>query len=175
MSATGNLGKSLLVGTMALGLVAHPAFGHPAKWASIASVEGVVQAVERASGDAREDLVAIHLQLDQPAPREIHVGLAPRDVLRQAGFDIGAGDRVRARIFLPEDGTAEAHEVTNISHGSTIRLRTLSGVPLWDSAGKWQGGACRRWYGGRGPGPGRDGCRRAHLSAEPSGGRGGRR
>ncbi|MGD8377952.1 MAG: hypothetical protein PVF68_17620, partial [Acidobacteriota bacterium] len=89
-----------------------------------------------------------------PAP-EMEILLAPPEALRETGFEIEAGDRVRARVFLAESGPLETHKIRNLSRGTMLLLRTLHRVPLWTGDGHWQGGPSRS------PGAGH-GARRGH-------------
>ena len=108
---------------------------------SLRTVEGVVIAVETLATES--GMTTVRLRVDDPEPEEIEVLLAPEAALRQTGFEIEPGDRVRASIFLSAADRAEAHKVLNVSRDTMVRLRTLRGVPLWDRAGQWEGGPCR--------------------------------
>jgi hypothetical protein len=111
------------------------------------TVEGVVDAVETTSVGAGEPLTSVRLLVDDPEPRQLEVLLAPGSALHETGFEVEAGDRLRARIFLSDSDTVEAHKVRNLSRGTMVRLRTLRQVPLWDTAGRWQGGPGRDHHG----------------------------
>ena len=120
--------------------------------ASLMTVEGIVRAVETLPAATGADVTAVRITVDKPEPREITVLLAPANVLRQTGFEVELGDRMRARLFLTESAAFEAHKVLNLSRGMMVRLRTLRRVPLWDSNGEWQGGPCRNRDGSGGNG-----------------------
>lgn len=120
--------------------------------ASLMTVEGVVFAVETVSAEGGGNITAVRLVLERPESREIDVLLAPANALSQTGFEIEAGDRLRARVFLTGEDALEAHKVMNLSRGMMIRLRTLRRVPLWDGSGRWQGGPCRSQDGSHGRG-----------------------
>ena len=115
---------------------------------SLVTVEGIVDAVETRFTDGGGAITSVRLRVDEPDPRELDVLLAPENALRETGFEIEPGDRVRARIFLSGDQEVEAHKVMNLSRGMMVRLRTLRMVPLWDGEGRWQGGPCRDQAGG---------------------------
>src|SRR6185295_11068013 len=67
--------------------------------------------------------------------------VAPAEVLADIGFSVAVGDQVRARVFLePVSRLAYAQKLLNESRDLMVRLRTLRHEPLWDAAGKWQGG-----------------------------------
>jgi hypothetical protein len=120
--------------------------------ASLMTVEGIVSAVETLPVETGGDVTSVRLMVDKPEPREMEVLLAPESALRQTGFEIEVGDRLRARIFLTGDDALEAHKVLNLSRGMMVRLRTLRRVPLWDGNGQWQGGPCRAQSGSGGAG-----------------------
>ena len=124
--------------------------------ASLVTVEGIVSAVEMLPGEGGVTVTAVRIRLDGPETRELDILLAPESALRQIGFEIETGDRLRARVFLSGDEPAPAHKVLNVSRDQMVRLRTLTRVPLWDTHGQWQGGPCRD----RG-GPGGSGHRRS--------------
>jgi len=133
-----------------LGLVPSRA-EHSAERSSLVTVEGIVDAVETRFADQGEGITSVRLRVDEPDARDLDILLAPESALRETGFEIEAGDRLRARIFLSDDPEVEAHKVMNLSRGMMVRLRTVRRVPLWDSDGQWQGGPCRE-QGGTGHG-----------------------
>lgn len=136
--------------TLMLGLAAARAEEESGR-ALLRTVEGVVGAVETVAGDGGEAITRVRLLVDGPEPHRLDVLLAPESALRETGFEVAPGDRLRARIFLSGGDTVEAHKVLNLSRGMMLRLRTLRRVPLWDSDGRWQGGPGRDH---RGPGDG---------------------
>ena len=78
------------------------------------------------------------------AGRIVTVGLAPASVFRQTGFMLREGDQVVIRLFqAPGENLSPAQMVDNRTLGSSIRLRSLRGEPLWDGEGLWHGGFCR--------------------------------
>jgi len=119
---------------------------------SLLTVEGTVDALETRVMDDGGEITSVHLRVDGPDGRELDVLLAPAGALRETGFEVEPGDRMRAKIFLAEGPEVEAHKVMNLSRGTMVRLRTLRRVPLWDSEGRWQGGPCRDQPGGAGQG-----------------------
>jgi len=135
---------------------------HAANRASLITVEGIVSAVETLPAESGGAITLVRLQVEGHEPREIDILLAPEAALRQTGFEIEAGDRLRARIFLTGDDAFEAHKVMNVSRGMMVRLRTLRRVPLWDSDGRWQGGPCRTQGGSGARGGHHRGSGRGH-------------
>jgi hypothetical protein len=120
--------------------------------ASLLTVEGTVQAVDRLSGEGELPVVAISLVRDTDAAEAVEILLAPEKALTDIGFEVEVGDRCRVRIFSADRGPAKAHKIFNISRGTMVRIRTLHQVPLWDGSGAWQGGRCRDGLGGGGQG-----------------------
>lgn len=115
---------------------------------SLAVVEGTVLEVGSQPGEGGIELVTVRISTQRPEPHEIELLLAPQSVLEETGFTVQKGDRLKARVFIAEEGPASVHKVRNLSQNSMVRLRTLRQIPLWDGAGMWQGG---------GPGSGRHG------------------
>ena len=130
---------------------------------ALATIEGVVAAVEEREGEGGLPTLAAVLELAEAEETRI-VLLAPKASCEEIGFEIEAGDRLRVRIFVAEDTEiAKAHKVLNLTRDTMIRFRTLRSVPLWTASGAWQGGhrqspqGVRRGSSGRqapGPGPG---------------------
>jgi hypothetical protein len=120
----------------------------PVDRSSLLTVEGIVDAVETRISDQEGEVTSVRLLVDDPDSRELDVLLAPENALRETGFEVEPGDRMRAKIFLSDGPEVEAHKVMNLSRGMMVRLRTLRKVPLWDSQGQWQGGPCREQGGG---------------------------
>ena len=83
------------------------------------------------------------------------VVLGPADSLQDVGFEVSEGDRLRARVFVREDGPAYAQKVMNLTRRTMLQLRTLRQVPLWNASGRWEGGPARTRPGGPGSGRGR--------------------
>lgn len=133
-----------------MGLVGQPmAHGEkaPSRRVSLATVEGVIEAVETVPGEGGGKALAVSLRTEEPEPRELKILLAPETALEEIGFTVEEGDRLRARIFLSGEDPAPAQRVMNVTRGTIVRLRTLSRIPVWNSAGQWQGGACRNGQG----------------------------
>lgn len=76
----------------------------------------------------------------------VRIRLAPPEVLERERFVLSTGDRVSARVFGDEVPHG-VHRITNVTTGSSLRLRCLHGDPLWNGAAVQQGH--RRWRGGR--------------------------
>jgi hypothetical protein len=117
---------------------------------ALKEVEGTVLEVGMLAGEGGLELVTVRLSAQQ-SDAALDLLLAPPSVLQETGFSVTSGDRIRARIFTADGGPATVHKVKNLSEGSMIRLRTLRQIPLWDGAGRWQGGP------GLGAGVGRGG------------------
>lgn len=126
---------SVFLGTTFSGIVAAGA------QSSLGVVEGSVLEVGIQPGEGGLELVTVRLSTGQPEARELELLLAPQVVLEETGFTVQQGDRLKARIFTTaERGPAAVHKVRNLSQDLMVRLRTLRQIPLWDSAGRWQGG-----------------------------------
>ena len=111
---------------------------------ALAMIEGTVLEVGALPGEGGLELVTARLSTRQADTGEVDLLLAPQSVLDETGFSVQSGDRLKARVFIADEGPAMVHKVRNVSRGSMLRLRTLRQIPLWDSTGMWQGG----------PGPG---------------------
>jgi hypothetical protein len=83
----------------------------------------------RAEGDS----VWIDAVLDTGAQGRIVIRIAPREVLKDAGFRLGAGDRVVVRYFLGE-APVEAQRIRNLETGRVLQVRCLHGEPTWEPA-----------------------------------------
>lgn len=119
-----------------------------AERSSLLTVEGIVDAVETRVSEQEGEVTSVRLVVDDADGRELDILLAPENALRETGFEVVPGDRMRAKIFLSDDSVVEAHKVMNLTRGTMVRLRTLRKIPLWDSEGRWQGGPCREQGGG---------------------------
>jgi hypothetical protein len=148
-----------LVATLALlGIVpSESALPHRSSY-PMRSLEGEVLAVEYHAGEG--DLPLVQAQLQATNSREpVQILLAPQEVCEQIGLQIAPGDRIRTRVFVEDTASYRVQKIQNISRGTMVRLRTLHEIPLWDSAGRWQGGPLRtspthQHHGrGRGGGP----------------------
>lgn len=111
-------------------------------------VEGTILEVGALPGEGGLELVTVRLSTQGPDSAELELLLAPRSVLEETGFSVQSGDHIKARVFTADEGPATVHKVRNMSQGSMLRLRTLRQIPLWDGAGRWQGGP--RLGGGHG-------------------------
>jgi hypothetical protein len=147
MSRTGVI---LFSAALMLGLVSQP-MAHGEKTASrrvsLATVEGIIDGVETVPGEGGGEILAVNIRTEDPEPRELKILLAPERALEEIGFTVAEGDRLRARIFLSGEDPAPAQRVMNMTRGTIVRLRTLTRIPVWNSAGQWQGGACRDGQG----------------------------
>jgi hypothetical protein len=125
--------------------------GPPAERTSLRTVEGTVVAVSslRAEGDL--EVVSVALHTGDADSGQLDLLLAPQQVLQEISFDLEAGDRLRARVFVEEAGPLKVHKAMNLTRGTMVRFRSLREVPLWGTSGDWEGGACRR-EGGHGQG-----------------------
>jgi len=129
---------------------------------SLLTVEGEVLAIGHEAGEGGVDLLMVTLAGNEQKP-PISLLLAPAEVLDALGFEIAVGDRLEAKVFPDFEGPAKVHKVKNLSHGTMLRLRTLHRIPLWNSAGIWQGG----------PGRGTMGCPESRSTRRQGGERGG--
>ncbi len=126
---------------------AHAAGGPPDDAARLSILEGRVTAVGEAPGEGGLTVVSVDLA---NAEGTATVLLAPASALEEAGFDVVVGDLLKLRVFAAEgDRPLRAHKVFNQTRSAMLRLRTLHEDPLWNDAGRWQGGR-----GGRGAGAG---------------------
>jgi hypothetical protein len=130
---------------------------------SLVTVEGEVLSLGHQAGEGDLDLLTVTLGGgDDGEP--VALLLAPKATLDELGFEIGAGDRLKAKVFPAAEGPLKVHKVKNLSHDTLLRLRTLHQIPLWNGIGAWQGGPGQGAMGGpgghgqhgqRGNGPGR--------------------
>lgn len=117
--------------------------------ASLAIHEGPVTAIGEAEGEG--GLRVVSIELEEPSGSAT-VLLAPASALEEAGFEVSVGDQLKIRVFVPEgDEPLRAHKVFNQTKNTMLRLRTLGNVPLWNDAGRWQGGRGGRGAGGEAP------------------------
>lgn len=142
----------------------HAADAPQPETAQLAIHEGLVVAIGEAEAEGSLQVVSVTLE---EASGSATVLLAPATALDEAGFEVAPGDRLKVRVFVAGDGAPlRAHKVFNQTRNTMLRLRTLGDVPLWDEAGRWQGGggsqgtpgAARHRHGPGGagaPGPGR--------------------
>lgn len=150
MNCTRFIGKIAVATCAVVSFASVFAGERPSRGASLATVEGVVVSVETISGEGGEDLNGVRIRTDAPEPRELTILLAPESTLRQIEFEVRAGDRIKARVFLSDDSAVLARKVMNVTRGTMVRLRTLTRIPLWDGGGQWQGGPSRGHRGGHG-------------------------
>ena len=87
---------------------------------------------------------------DRSPGKKVTVLLGPAETCREIGLVVEEGDRVRVRVFVAEEGEpVKAQKILNLSRSVMVRLRTMHDVPLWNSAGAWQGGPGRAYRGGQ--------------------------
>ncbi len=130
---------------------------------SLVTVEGEVIAIGHQIGEGDLDLLTVTLGGGEEG-EPVALLLGPKSALDELGFEIGEGDRLKAKIFPEAEGPAKVHKVQNLSRNTLLRLRTLHRIPLWNGTGAWQGGPGQGAMGGgrghghhgqRGNGPGR--------------------
>lgn len=106
------------------------------------NIEGEVLSVGHHSGEGNLDLVQADLRTSDDG-EAVQLLLAPQRVCNEIGFEIGPGDRVRARIFVDDSSSYRVQKIQNLSRGMMVRLRTLHQTPLWNAVGTWEGGPIR--------------------------------
>ena len=94
-------------------------------------------------GEGELAIVTVRLSAAAEDSRGWELLLAPRAALAEIGFEVEVGDQLKARIFPTAEGPAKVHKVLNLTRRRMVRMRTLSGIPLWDGKGVWQGGQGR--------------------------------
>jgi len=110
------------------------------------TLEGEVRAVGEQQGDGEQQLLSMELVPDRSPEKSVTVTLGPTQACREIGLVVEEGDRVRVRVFVAEEGEpAKAQRILNLSRSVMVRLRTMHDVPLWNSAGAWQGGPGRAY------------------------------
>jgi hypothetical protein len=130
---------------------------------SLRTVEGQVVEVraEGELGEGKIELLTVRLRPDDSEPEEgVLILLAPFAICEEIGFEVVQGDRLRARVFLGDQGPARAQKALNMTRGRMARFRTLRDMPLWTASGAWHGGPSRsapsagpsRRHRGGGPG-----------------------
>jgi hypothetical protein len=138
--------------------------------AELETIEGAITAVAEATAEGGLAVVAVDLDTGgERAP--VRVLLAPRGVLEEIEFGVEVGDRLRVRLFAGGPEPALAQRVLNLTRDRLVRLRTLRRIPLWNSAGVWQGGDSRRRPGYGPGGPPEDRGRPARGGGGPGAGR----
>jgi hypothetical protein len=155
MNARGGF-RVLLVAALAAGLSFIPALSEgeqPGRYTSLRTVEGTVIDVSTRPAEGDLNVVAVSLDTGSPEPTHFDLLRAPQQVLDEISFALETGDRLRARIFVSDQGPQKVYKAQNLSRGTMVRFRSLRQVPLWNAAGDWEGGACRR-QGGHGGGHG---------------------
>jgi hypothetical protein len=146
---------------LAAALAAGWAFGaraegeHSALRTSLRTVEGTVAAVSSRPAEGNLDVVAVTLDTGDAGAKHLELLLAPQQVLDEISFGIEEGDRLRARVFVDDQGPLKVHKAMNLTRGTMVRFRSLRKIPLWGREGNWEGGSCRRQggHGGSGGGP----------------------
>jgi hypothetical protein len=124
--------------------VAHETEELPGRRTSMRTVEGTVVELSTLPAEGDLPVVAVTLHTNGPDAERLEVLLAPESVLQDIAFDIEPGDALRARVFVADQGPFRVHKALNLTRGTMVRFRTLSQIPLWNSAGEWDGGPCRR-------------------------------
>jgi hypothetical protein len=128
--------------TLALILLASPlSAGDPRS--SLLMVEGRVVSVIETPGEGGLAIVMVQLAPWSEDPRSWQLLLAPQSALADIGFAVEVGDQLKARVFPTAEGPAKVHKVLNLTRRNMVKMRTLSGIPLWDGSGAWQGGESR--------------------------------
>ncbi len=110
---------------------------------ALTTVEGTVISIKGQEEAQDSPAAPVRIRLDIADQPEVDILLAPQQALAQAGFHVEAGDLLRARVFVSEDGPVQVHKVFNVTRNTELRIRTLMRIPLWDSDGNWQGGPGR--------------------------------
>lgn len=110
---------------------------------SLLMVEGRVISVAERPGEGALAIVTARLEAPSDASRSWELLLAPRRALADIGFEVEAGDELKARVFPSPEGLVKVHKALNLTRRKMVRLRTLSQIPLWDGSGVWQGGPCQ--------------------------------
>lgn len=124
---------------------------------SLVTVEGEVIAIGHQIGEGDLDLLSVTLGGGEEG-ESVALLLGPQSALDELGFEIGEGDRLKAKIFPEAEGPAKVHKIQNLSRNTLLRLRTLHRIPLWNGTGTWQGGPGRGAQCGHGgPGSNRQG------------------
>ena len=132
-----------LVALLILVAVTATAAPAEAKKLALSTLEGEVVSLRLSQGEGDLELLAVEIRAEDGNGDAVVVLLAPESACEEIGFEGSAGDRLRARVFVQDDGIAKAHKVLNLSQGTMVRFRTLRNVPLWTSTGAWQGGSSR--------------------------------
>ncbi len=126
-----------------------PGFAREPHKFHFATLEGEVRAVGEQQGDGEIRLLSVELMTDRRPSEKVTVLLGPTEACREIGLVVEEGDRVRVRVFVSEEGEAvKAQKILNLSRSVMVRLRTMHDIPLWNSAGAWQGGPGRAYRGG---------------------------
>ena len=124
---------------------------------SMRTIEGQVVSVGHFQAESGLEVLVANLEVHGGPEDGMQVLLAPESVCSQIGFQVEEGDRLRARIFVSNDGPSSVQKVQNFTRGTMVRLRTLHRTPLWNTAGSWQGGPLRTAAGQHRNGQGRGG------------------
>ena len=133
-----------------LALLATPEVAGESRGFRFSTLEGEVRAVGEVRDEGELELLSVDLAIESQPGEEVKILLGPVDACREIGLVVEEGDRLRARVFLAEEGEPlKAQKVLNLSRSIMVRLRTMHDVPLWSSAGTWQGGPGRQYRGGQ--------------------------
>jgi|GEM_PF-2323437 len=114
---------------------------------ALRTVEGTVVDVSSRPAEGDLEVVAVTLDAGAKEPNHLDLLLAPQQVLDEISFGLEPGDRLRVRVFVSDMGPLKVHKATNITRGTMVRFRSLRQIPLWGSAGGWEGGDCRKQAG----------------------------
>lgn len=131
-------------------LLAAPIAAAGAERYRFTTLEGTVGTVGEHRAEGELELLSVELATGRPEGETVTVLLGPAAVCREIGLVVEEGDRVRVKVFVGENGEPlKAQKILNLSRNVMVRLRTMRDVPLWSSAGAWEGGPGRAWRGGR--------------------------
>jgi hypothetical protein len=128
---------------------------------SFTTFEGRIVAVGALAGEGEIELLSVDVATGSSPPKRVTVLLGPVDACREIGFEVDEGDEVRVRALVAGEGEPlKAQRILNLSRRVMVRFRTMRGLPLWNSAGAWQGSPGHAYHGGHhrargGGGPGR--------------------
>ena len=120
---------------------------------SLLMVEGRVVSLAERPGEGALAIVTARLEAPADGSRSFELLLAPRRALADIGFEVAAGDELKARVFPNPEGPVKVHKALNLTRRKMVRMRTLSQIPLWDGSGVWQGGPCQKLLAAAGENP----------------------
>jgi len=117
----------LSVGMLALVWIVSDASG-ASRDRALRDVVGSIESVRRASDDQGSAWLEITLRTRDGETLDARV--APLAVIEANAFRIDVGDTARLRVFADER-PAGVSRIRNMDTGQTLRLRCLSGDPIW--------------------------------------------